>query len=261
MRHWNLEETNYKYTKSHHYDVAVLPLGATEPHNLHLPYGTDTFQVEAIASQACERAHRAGASVVKLPAIPYGTETNLMAFPMAMNLNPSTISQILVDLVESLAVHRVHKLLILNGHGGNDIKPIVRELQGQTPVQLFLCDWFRGLTADKHKEIFDSPGDHAGEMETALIMALQPDLVNRDPETGEFLADEGVMQLTRFAAINTGWVSITRPWHLLTSNTGAGNPFPATAAKGHKLLEVAVERLSSFLVELAAAEVDDSFPY
>jgi creatinine amidohydrolase len=76
MRPWILAETNYAHVKSCEYQVAVLPMGATEPHNLHLPYGTDTFEAEAIGSRACEAAWKRGAKVVLLPTIPYGTETN-----------------------------------------------------------------------------------------------------------------------------------------------------------------------------------------
>ena len=71
--------------------MALLPLGATEPHNLHLPYGTDTFQVEVIAAGPVPIATQAGARVLQLPACPYGTETNQMKFPLAMNLNPTTM--------------------------------------------------------------------------------------------------------------------------------------------------------------------------
>ena len=54
MQPWRLEELNYGHVKSSPpFDVAVLPFGATEPHNLHLPYGTDTFQVQKIAEGAC----------------------------------------------------------------------------------------------------------------------------------------------------------------------------------------------------------------
>ena len=61
MQPWRLRELNYGIVKSAApYDVAVLPLGATEPHNLHLPYGTDTLQVEIIADRACSLAHAAG---------------------------------------------------------------------------------------------------------------------------------------------------------------------------------------------------------
>lgn len=261
MRHWILAETNYGYVKEHPYQVAVLPMGATEPHNLHLPYGTDTLEAEAIASRACEAAFQQGARVVMLPTIPYGTQTNQMQFPLSMNLNPSTLMQVITDLVDSLAQHRVHKLLILNSHGGNDFKPVLRELQGKTPVHLFLCDWFRGTSADQQRVIFTDPGDHAGEMETALILAYYPHLVARDEKTGALQADDGAVRSTRFEAINKGWISFTRPWHLLTTNTGVGNPHAATAAKGEELMKLLVERISGFLVELAWVELDEQFPY
>src|SRR5947208_11407734 len=99
MRHFILSETNYAYTKAHPYEVAVLPMGATEPHNLHLPYGTDIFESEAIAGRACEAAFAKGARVVMLPPMPYGTETNQLEFPLAINLNPSTLTQVIRDVV------------------------------------------------------------------------------------------------------------------------------------------------------------------
>lgn len=260
-RHWILSETNYGRVKDHPIDVAVLPMGATEPHNLHLPYGTDTFESVEIAGRACEGAFQRGARVVMLPPIPYGTETNLRNFPLAMNLNPSTLARVIADLVASLEQSGVHKLLILNGHGGNDFKPLLRELYGTTRVHLFLCDWFRGISADVQKQLFQEPGDHAGAMETAFGLACFPDFVVRDESTGRLAADEGATQLTRFDAVNRGWVSITRPWHLLTTNTGAGNPHEATAEKGKQIVDTIVSRLSDFLVELAAAKLDEKFPF
>lgn len=261
MRPWILAETNYGYVKEHSYDVAVLPMGATEPHNLHLPYGTDTLEAEAIGTRACEAAFRQGARVLMLPAIPYGTETNQMRFPLAMNVNPSTLGLVIRDLVDSLGQHGIHKLLILNSHGGNDFKPLLRELHGRTPVQIFLCDWFRGTSADVQKEIFAKKDDHAGEMETSLALAFFPDLVARDSQTGRLTADEGAVRATRFDAVNAGWVSITRPWHLLTTNTGSGDPHAATAEKGRQLMDVLVERIAGFLVDLAKSPLDEQFPF
>jgi creatinine amidohydrolase len=261
MREWILSEVNYGYVKEHPFEVAVLPMGATEPHNLHLPYGTDTLESVEVASRACEAAFHRGARAVMLPPIPYGTETNLMAFPLAMNLNPGTLARVIGDLVASLDKQGIHKLLIVNGHGGNDFKPLLRELFGTTRVNLFLCDWFRGISADLQKQIFDDAGDHAGEMESAFGLAFFPDLVARDSQTGKLTADEGAMRPTRFSAVNRGWVSITRPWHLLTTNTGAGNPHAATAEKGKQLVDSIVSRLADFLVELAAAKLDEKFPF
>ncbi|MEX2288263.1 MAG: creatininase family protein [Planctomycetaceae bacterium] len=261
MREWILSEINYGHVKEHPYEVALLPMGATEPHNLHLPYGTDTYEAEAISSRACEAAYKQGARVVMLPAIPYGTDTNQLRFPLAMNVNPSTLLLVIRDLVDSLAAHGIHKLLILNSHGGNDFKPVLRELHGKTPVHIFLCDWYRGTSADVQQTIFDDPGDHAGEMETALALAYFSDLVAVDPKTGKLQADEGAVNPTRFEAVNRGWISLTRPWHLLTTNSGSGNPHPATAEKGRAFMQTLVERISGFLVELANSPIDERFPF
>ena len=65
QRPWLLSEINYGYVKEHPYEVAVLPMGATEPHNLHLPYGTDTIEGEGVAGRACELAWQRGARVVR----------------------------------------------------------------------------------------------------------------------------------------------------------------------------------------------------
>ncbi|TWU32837.1 creatininase family protein [Novipirellula artificiosorum] len=260
MRPWILAETNYANVSQVKYEVAVLPFGATEPHNLHLPYGTDTFEADAIATLACEAAWKQDAKVFMLPTLPYGTETNMAKCALAMNVNPSTIGLVIRDLVESLSRHGIKKVVLLNGHGGNEFKPLIRELMGQTSSHLFLCNWFRELTADVQPEIFDDPGDHAGEMETSLGLAYFGHLVRRNDD-GSLAADEGSVKPARLRAIQRGWVNLSRPWHLLTTNTGCGNPHPASAQKGEMLMQVMVDRLSSFLVELAASELDETFPF
>jgi creatinine amidohydrolase len=255
MEPWRLAELNYGRIKGEPpFSVAVLPLGATEPHNLHLPYGTDTFQVEVIASRACAWAYERGARVVLLPAVPYGTETNQMRFPMAMNLNPSTLSRVIADLIDSLETHGVHRCLLLNGHGGNDLKWVLRELHRSTKVHLFLCNWYK-VASDVYSTIFSEKDDHAGEMETSMGLAHFPGLVEMEQ------ADAGAVCPSRFEAVNRGWVEITRPWHLLTTNSGAGDPRAATAAKGQALTDLVAERIGDFLGELAASPLDDNFPF
>jgi creatinine amidohydrolase len=255
MHPWRLEEINYAHVKSNPaFEVAVLPLGATEPHNLHLPYGTDTFQVEAIAERACCFAHGEGARVLLLPALPYGTETNQMKFPLAMNLNPSTVARVIADLVQSLSAHGIFRCLLLNGHGGNDLKWVLRELHLSTKVHLFLCNWFK-VSSDVYSTIFERKDDHAGEMETSMGLHHFPELVAFDQ------ADPGAVRPSRFEAVNRGWVELTRPWHLLTTNSGSGDPRAATAAKGQELTALVVERIGRFLCELARSPLDDAFPF
>jgi creatinine amidohydrolase len=111
------------------------------------------------------------------------------------------------------------------------------------------------MARDIYPGLFDNPGEHADEVETSLGLAFFPELLR--PE----LADDGAARPSRFEAINRGWISITRPWHLVSANTGLGDPKAATAEKGGRLMDVLVERLGDFLTALAAAPMDKRFPY
>ncbi len=79
-RPWRLDEITLFDVRQHSPTLAVLPLGATEPHNLHLPYGTDTIEATELVSRCCQAAWQAGARVVQLPTIPYGTEPICSSF-------------------------------------------------------------------------------------------------------------------------------------------------------------------------------------
>jgi creatinine amidohydrolase len=225
MNTWKLQHITYKVVKEQKYEVAVLPIGACEPHNYHLPYGSDAFQSEMVSDRICEAAVKMGANVVQLPTIPYGVDSNLMEFPLAINIYPSTLFAFLKDIVDSLEKHGIFKLVIFNGHGGNDfLKPFIREMMGQTKVFICVIDWWK-VGWDIYNEIFTSPDDHAGEMETSMNLALVGNLVHLED------AADGASKQTRFEAVNKGWVTISRPWHLLTESSGVGNPFNASAEK------------------------------
>src|SRR5438034_5757142 len=214
-----LAEQTHAFVRSQQWQVAVLPFGATEPHNLHMPYGTDIFEVEAVGRRACEAAYGAGARVVLLPTIPYGVNTNHLKVPGALtcSVTPTTLLSLLTDLVDALERQGIRKLVLLNGHGGNELKPLTRELHHRTRVFLCVCDWFR-MAADLYAGIFDKPGEHADEVETSLGLAFFPDLMQLE------LADDGAARPSKLEAINRGWVQITRPWHLVSKNTGLGDP-------------------------------------
>lgn len=252
---WHLSQQNYGTVRAEKYEVAVLPIGACEPHNFHLPYGTDTIEADGIANRVCEVAAGQGAHVVKLPCIPYGVQSNMLELPLAINIYPATFFAFLKDIVDSLENSGVRKLLILNGHGGNDfLKPFVREMMGRSEVFIAVSDWWK-VGQDVYDEIFEVRDDHAGEMETSVVLAMQPELVTLDN------AADGVTSKTRFEAINRGWVGTSRRWDLLTESTGTADPRAATAEKGEKYLSVVVERLSHFVTELSAAKMDERFPF
>jgi creatinine amidohydrolase len=256
MSEYVLAEETHAFIRSQRWEVGVLPFGATEPHNLHMPYGTDNYQVEAIGRRACEKATQHGARVLLLPTIPYGVNTNHLQVPgaLACSVTPTTLLHVLADLVDAFERQGLKKLVLLNGHGGNELKPLTRELHHRTKVFLCVCDWFR-MATDLYPTIFENPGEHADEVETSLGLAYFPELLRLE------LADAGAARPCLFEAINRGWISMTRPWHLLTTNTGLGDPRAASAEKGRRLMDGVVERLSKFLVELSAAPMDDNFPY
>jgi len=119
--------------------------------------------------------------------------------------------------------------------------------------------WYEAIQ-DAYGEIFTHPDNHAGEMETSLALAYWPELVAQNDD-GSLLADDGRCNETAFEAVNRGWVGITRPWHLLTTNAGAGYPHDATAEKGERLIALLVDRLAGFLVDLAGRQIDERFPF
>jgi len=254
MRPYVLAEANLKSVRDNPPEAVVLPWGATEPHNLHMPYATDTITTTRIGELICQRAFEQGARVYLLPTVPFGVNTNQSAYPLTINMNPSTQLAVIRDVVASLKAADIRKMLILNGHGGNDFNPMQRELY-DCGVFIAVCNWWQ-VGDDIASEIFEKSGEHADEMESSVGLHLFADLMGPLSQ-----ADSGTMRETRFAAINKGWVRITRPWHKFTTNSGAGDPAAATAEKGRRFVDEIVERLSQFLVELAKAEMDEAFPY
>src|SRR2546425_8064302 len=119
-----LNELTWKAVRDARYEVAVLPWGATEAHNLHLPYSTDNIETERIAALAAGHAWQLGGRVVVLPVVPFGVNTMQLDIPLCLNLNPSTQALLLRDLATALAGQGVRKLVILNGHGGEEFPPI-----------------------------------------------------------------------------------------------------------------------------------------
>ena len=128
MRPYILSETHWSDISEQEFELAILPWGATEAHNFHLPYGTDNYETEALVFEAARMAWEKGAKVIVLPTIPLGVNTGQSDIYMTLNMNPSTQQSILEDVVDSLDGYGVDKLLIVNGHGGNDFRQIVREV-------------------------------------------------------------------------------------------------------------------------------------
>jgi creatinine amidohydrolase len=253
MKPYILEQTNWKQVKNQKYEVAVLPWGATEPHNYHLPYGTDSLETGRIAEVAAQKAWEKGAKIMILPTIPFGVQNpGQIVLPFCLHTKPSTQILIFKDIVEALNKQGIRKLIVMNGHGGNDFKPMIREIQPQFPEMLIsLVEWFKILDLSKY---FEEDGDHAGEMETSVIMHYFPHLVLPLNEAGD-----GKAKSTKLRGVlnKTAW--IPRQWDKVSEDTGIGNPKKASAKKGEKYLNDLTTEISNFFVEMAECDLDDLY--
>jgi creatinine amidohydrolase len=252
MQSFVLEESNWKGRKDNKPEVAILPWGATEAHNYHLPYGTDNYIAAQIAAGSAKLAVERGARVVVLPTIPLGVNTGQPDILLDLNLNPNTQFLILKDVITVLNRQNINKFVILNTHGGNDFKQHIRELNLLFPQMLLTqCNWFKMPGAE---QFFEDMGEHAGEVETSLMLHLFPDLV-MPLET----AGEGRAKKFRVQALNQGWAWAERRWSQVTADTGIGNPAKATAEKGKAFFQFMIEKISDFLVELDKADLKDLY--
>ncbi len=157
-----------------------------------------------------------------------------MAFPLAMNVNPSTLGAVITDLVDSLvAARHSQDRAAQQPRRQRPEAAAARAVRQDAGSSSFSATGTASLGRRVPTRSSTHPDDHAGEMETSFVMAYYPHLVGPAAD-GTLNADEGRTAATRFEAVNRGWVSITRPWHLLTTNSGAGNPHAATAEKGRR---------------------------
>jgi creatinine amidohydrolase len=144
------------------------------------------------------------------------------------------------------------KLLILNSHGGNDFKTMLRELGLKFPeMMLFTCNWFQAL--DKTK-FFEESGDHADEMETSLIMYLNPELVLPLEEAGDGNEKKSTIQ-----GIQEKWAWAERKWSQVTEDTGIGNPKKASPEKGRLYFDAVTDKIAQLIQDICDAKPDQLY--
>lgn len=250
-RPYILAESTYRTISSTRYEVAVLPWGATEAHNYHLPYATDNVQCDRVAAEAARLAWERGTKVIVLPTVPFGVNTGQLDIPFTVNMNPSTQLAVLSDVAKGLEGQGVRKLVVLNGHGGNDFRQMIRELSPQTSVFICAIEWWKIVDPSK---FFEKSGDHAGELETSVMMHVAPELVRPLGEAGT-----GAAKRPRPAGMREGWAWAPRAWTRVTADTGIGDPSRASAEKGARYTQAVVARIAEFLVELGRLDPKDLY--
>jgi creatinine amidohydrolase len=246
-RRYLLFEANYRQLLDYRPNVAILPWGATEAHNYHLPHGTDVIEAGSVASEAARLAHERGAKPIVLPTVPFGNNAQQLDQVATIHCSTSTALAILRDVVLSLTRQGIDRLILLNGHGGNEFKPLVRDLQLEFPILIVVVNFWQ-VRSDESREIFQEPGEHAGDLETSLLLHLCPELVEL-PQAGEGVRVPFAIE--EIADVG-GWTP--RPWSHVHPDTGDGSPAAATAEKGAAFLQLISAPLADLICGLSRAQ-------
>lgn len=244
MKNSRLSQKNYRQLNSTVVDIAILPWGATEPHGYHLPYGTDSYQSEELAVLSANLANERGVYAIVLPVIPFGVQNKgQREISGCINFRPTTQLAILDDIASSLVGQGIQRLLIFNSHGGNDFRFIIRELQLKYPELLMVAvDWWKHPSTST---IVENPGDHAGALETCVMMHLNPELVSS-------MEDAGSGRSVGFSirALNERWAWTPRDWSAVSEDTGVGDPRSATPEMGDAVVDAVVVDIAKLIVSL-----------
>lgn len=241
---FDISKATWGDVKQTAYDVVILPWGAMEPHNYHLPYLTDCYLSQEIALDCAEKAFEQGVSCMVLPPVYFGSQNpGQWNKAFCVHTRSETQKAILQDIVASLHVQGFRKLVILNGHGGNTFKPFIRDLAMEYPdFSIIDVDWWSIIPTKGYFE--EKPDEHGGEQETSVLLHYRPDLVQMDR------AGDGAVSPARIGAVGKkiGWMP--RNWDEISADTGIGNPKKSTADKGERYVTAVVEKIVGLLVEL-----------
>jgi len=249
MNEFDLSTVSYGKVKNKRYDLAIVPWGATEPHNYHLPYLTDTILSYRLSIDALTWAmQKADIQGMILPPVSMGSQNpGQRDLLFCIHSRYETQKAILTDIVASLHRQGIFKLVIANGHGGNSFKNMIRDLSVDYPDFLIaLVDWFSIVP---QTGFFEEKDDHAGEMETSLMMYYHPELVSLSE------AGDGASKPFAIASLNEKTAWIPRYWTKVSSDTGIGNPKKSSPEKGERYAKALIEKMGRLFVELASKDI------
>ena len=145
QKKYRLINSPYGATRNGKYEVVLLPWGATEPHNLHLPYMTDCILAHDVAVDAAQLPlEKYGVLSMVIPPVTMGSQNpGQRELPFCVHAHYDTQRAILTDIVASLYHQGFHRLLIVNGHGANNFKNMIRDLTLDYPGMLMMTsEWF-----------------------------------------------------------------------------------------------------------------------
>lgn len=227
--------------------VALLPVGATEQHGPNLAMGVDWRIADELARRVAKKVHP---QAVVLPAIPYGLSAHHLSFPGTISLTAESFIPVVADIAKSLAMHGIRKLVIINGHRGNEavLGVLTTSLTYECQVETVSAFWMTQAADVVARHRKTERWGHACEIETSLALELTPDLVRRDKlEPGDFIDDYGPFEdnYQPFA------LTTPRSFASRTRNGVFGDARLASREAGTEIADTAVQRISEYVSAFA----------
>ncbi|MBK6388569.1 MAG: creatininase family protein [Rhodoferax sp.] len=244
--------------------IAILPVAATEQHGPHLPLSVDTVLADGVVAATLPHLPD-DLSVLFLPTQAVGLSPEHMQFPGTLTLKAETVIQLWTQLGESVARAGINKLVLLNSHGGQvgvmDI--VARDLRARLGMLVYSVNWFNLPLLDLQGKDINAQfsneehrfGIHAGEIETSMMLALNPERVQMAQAQNFHSTSKD--RAEKFAILGNG-KSAKLGWQMQDYNpAGAvGNAAAAAAAKGQAVVDAAGRSLAKLLVEIDQLPAD-----
>jgi len=232
--------------------ILLLPIGSVEQHGHHLPLGTDTMLAVSVS---CAAADRLNGRVAVLPPPWYGFSPHHMHFAGTVTLRVETLMKLVEDISESVIAHGFHRLLIVNGHGGNigliDVLSSTLGHKFRGKARIATLTYFQ-LARDAIAKLRKSqPGGmgHACEFETAMMQYIHPNLVAIDrakvtyPQTGSAYLSTDLLGGSR--------VRTYHDFSDLSESGTLGDPILASREAGVEFHSAVVDELIKFIEDFA----------
>ncbi len=236
--------------------VVLLPVASTEQHGPHMATGTDCWLVGEVCDRAAAKLVAMGRSVVVAPVVWAGLAQHHLDFGGSFTLSLATYQSLMLDLGRSIKRAGFRRVVVVNGHGGNmtALNAMSAELTLSLGISLAITTYFQLAETALAPILEDQPGVlHAGEAETSMMLAIQPDLVDKSR-----LAEAKGPITARAGAALGGAMHHWRSFKDITASGVLGDARRATAAKGERLLEAAAEVLADALAQDSSGSSLDS---
>jgi creatinine amidohydrolase len=237
--------------------IPVLPVGSIEQHGPHLPLKVDWFCATAVCEEAVKQNQEL---LLLMPTVFYGYTRHVMDFPGTINIQYGHFTEYCLDITKSLAYHGFKKMIVVNGHGSNGplVEMVGRRTNLETDAVCAVLDWWSLTSVDPkfnakwRESVFPGGTGHACEIETSMLLHLDPERVRKGKAINEIVKFNAAKSKYQWVdLVAAGPVRMVEWTSSYTESGVSGEAKKGTAAKGKLILEEAARQLGAFAREFA----------